>query len=348
MTPSFSPHLVNDPFGDPGLYVEVRWARRALLFDLGENTALSPTQLLRTQDIFVSHTHMDHFIGFDRLIRVALGRGKHLKLYGPPDLINNVMGKLRGYTWNLVDGYPLTIEVQEFHPDHIRPTLFHAKEGFVPREQQPIAADHRGIFPMLEESHMTVRAVSLNHRIPSFGFVLEEPFHINIHKERLHNAGLPVGSWLKEVKQHIWAGQPNSYRFTATLYFEHRKEEREFCLGEIRKQFTTITRGQKIAYVVDCRYDQENEEKIVELAHDADVFFCEAPFLDQDQEKAQSRYHLTAKQAGILARKAQVRDLVVFHFSPRYTGLAEKIRQEARTAFVETETGQEIGVGTPP
>jgi hypothetical protein len=77
---------------------------------------------------------------------------------------------------------------------------------------------------MLKESHMTVRAISLNHRIPSFAFVLEEPFHINIHKEALHKAGLPVGSWLKEVKQHIWAGQPDSYRFTATLYFEHRKE----------------------------------------------------------------------------------------------------------------------------
>ena len=50
---------------------------------------------------------------------------------------------------------------------------------------------------------------------------------------------------------------------------------------------------------------EENEEKIVQLAHDADVFFCEAPFLDEDEDKAQSRFHLTAKQAGILARKAQ-------------------------------------------
>ena len=348
MTPSFSPHLVNDPFGDPGLYIEVRWARRALLFDLGDNSALSPTQLLRTQDIFVSHTHMDHFIGFDRLIRVALGRGKEIKLYGPAGLINNVAGKLRGYTWNLVDGYPLTIEVKEFHPDHIHPAVFHAKDGFLPKKYEPIPANHCGIFTMLEEPNMTVRAVALNHRIPSFAFVLEEPFHINIHKERLHKAGLPVGSWLKEVKQHIWAGQPDSYRFRATLYFEHRKEEREFRLGEIREQFTTITRGQKLAYVVDCRYDQENEEKIVALAQDADLFFCEAPFLNQDQDKAHNRYHLTAKEAGILARKAQVRDLVVFHFSPRYTGLAEKIRQEARSAFVDSQTEEQIEVGAQP
>ncbi|MDH3770479.1 MAG: ribonuclease Z, partial [Nitrospirota bacterium] len=39
MTPSFSPHLVNGLFGDPGLYVEIRWSRRALLFDLGDNTS---------------------------------------------------------------------------------------------------------------------------------------------------------------------------------------------------------------------------------------------------------------------------------------------------------------------
>lgn len=76
MTPSFSPQLVNDVFGDPGLYVEVRWSRRALLFDLGSNESLSPTRLLRANDVFVSHTHMDHFIGFDRLLRIALGRGK--------------------------------------------------------------------------------------------------------------------------------------------------------------------------------------------------------------------------------------------------------------------------------
>ena len=336
MNPSFSSHLVNDVFGDPGLFVEVRWSKRALLFDLGHNDALGPTRLLRAGDIFISHTHMDHFIGFDALLRVALGRGKTLRLYGPSGLIANVQGKLHGYTWNLVDGYPLAIAVQEFHADSIRSATFHATDGFLRRDapETPLMGDKRcGSFSVLEDPMFTVRAVALNHRIPSFGYALQEQLHVNVNKERLHAAGLPVGYWLKEVKQYLWQGKPDDFRFHATLYHEHHKEKREFVLGDVRERFVTISRGQKIAYVVDARYDEENETKIVALARGADIFYCEAPFLDQDAEKARERYHLTARQAGLMARKAGVRELVVFHFSPRYTGLGHQIVTEAQLAF---------------
>jgi len=333
MTPSFSTYLVNPPFGDPGLYVEIRWARRALLFDLGESPALSPARLLRAGEVFISHTHMDHFIGFDRLLRIALGRGKALRLYGPPGLIDNVAGKLRGYTWNLVENYPLTIDVREFHSRQVRHASFRAREGFLPIEgSHEILAAHLP-FSVLTDPMFTVLATPLNHRIPSFAYAIQEKFHININKERLRAAGLPVGSWLKEIKQHLWDGRPDDYRFTGTLYFEHRKEEREFVLGELREQFVTITRGQKIAYVVDARFDDENASRIVQLAEGADVLYCEAPFLDRDADKAQERYHLTARQAGVLARSAHVRELVVFHFSPRYTGEEELLYREAKEEF---------------
>jgi len=336
MTPSFSSSLVNDPFGDPGLYVEIKWARRALLFDLGHNEGLGPTRLLRAQDLFVSHTHMDHFIGFDAILRVALGRGKTLRLYGPPGLIANVTGKLQGYTWNLVDGYPLTIDVREFHPDHIHRTVFRATDGFQAQEAPPQPREGQDPalpFPVLEDPMFTVSAVALNHRIPSFGFALQEQFHINVNKEKLRAAGLPVGSWLKDVKQHLWQGRPDDFRFSAALYFEHRREEREFRLGDLRERFLTITRGQKLAYVVDLRYDDENEAKVIALAKDADVFYCEAPFLDADAAKARERHHLTARQAGRLAREAGVRHLIVFHFSPRYSGQGDALIREAMEEF---------------
>lgn len=339
MTPSFSSLLVNDGFGDPGLFVEVRWSKRAMLFDLGHSNALGPTRMLRAGDIFVSHTHMDHFIGFDAVLRVALGRGKTLRLYGPPGLIANVQGKLQGYTWNLVDGYPLTITVQEFHTQSIRSTTFLATDGFQRRDAPDtslITLDSGSGFLVLDDPMFIVQAAALNHRIPSFAYALQEQFHVNINKERLHAAGLPVGYWLKEVKQYLWQGKPDNFRFHAMLYHEHHKEEREFLLGDVRERFVTISRGQKIAYVVDARYDEENESKIVGLAQGADIFYCEAPYLDQDAEKARDRYHLTARQAGLMAKKADVRELVVFHFSPRYTGLGHRITAEAQAAFRES------------
>ena len=336
MTPSFSSYLVNDCFGDPGVYVEVRWSKRALLFDLGHNDALGATRLLRANDLFVSHTHVDHFIGFDAVVRVALGRGKTLRLYGPSGLIENVSGKLRGYTWNLVDGYPLVIEVREFGRHEVRQAVFHAANGFLAPSPtvHPLSVDRRnGLFTVLEDPMFTITATALNHRIPSFAYALEERFHINVNKQKLHEAGLPVGGWLKDVKHYLWGGKPEDFRFTAVLFDEHRRMEREFVLGEFAQQFLTISRGQKLAYVVDARYDEDNEAQIVALAKHADVFYCESPYLDIDAEKARDRYHLTARQAGIMARKAEVRDLIVFHFSPRYTGLGEEIEQEAQEAF---------------
>ncbi len=340
MIPSFCSYLVNDCFDDPGVYVEVRWSKRALLFDLGRNDALGPTRLLRATDIFVSHTHMDHFIGFDAVVRVALGRGKTLRLYGPPGLIENVDGKLSGYTWNLVDGYPLTIEVYEFLLQETRHAVFRATEGFVRSEQpiRPLSVEKEtSIFTVLDEPMFTVRATALNHRIPSFAYVLEERCHVNVNKQKLHEAGLPVGGWLKEVKQYVWEGKPDDFRFTAVLFLEHQRREQEFVLGDVKREFLTVSRGQKLAYVVDARYDPENETKIVALAKNADVFYCESPYLDGDHEKAWDRYHLTARQAGIMARKARVRDLVVFHFSPRYTGQGDAIAQQAMEAFHGSE-----------
>jgi ribonuclease Z len=102
------------------------------------------------------------------------------------------------------------------------------------------------------------------------------------------------------------------------------------------------TPGQKIAYVVDTLYSPENAARIAELAHGADLFFCESPFLDTDEDQATRRYHLTARQAGLLGRAAQAKKLVVFHFSPRYAGQAERIYQEAQDVF---HAGSRVEVG---
>ncbi|MBW2643668.1 MAG: MBL fold metallo-hydrolase, partial [Deltaproteobacteria bacterium] len=97
MRPSFLPRLVNGPFDDPGLFIPFLLEKRAIIFDLGDIYSLSSRDILKISHVFISHTHMDHFLGFDRLLRLFLGREKHLYMYGPEGFLKNVEGKLAGY-----------------------------------------------------------------------------------------------------------------------------------------------------------------------------------------------------------------------------------------------------------
>ena len=90
MKPSFHSHLINNPFDDSVLYIQIFREKRAILFDLGSIDFVEPSKLLKVSDIFVSHTHIDHFIGFDHILRLFLGRENLLRIYGPPGIIANV------------------------------------------------------------------------------------------------------------------------------------------------------------------------------------------------------------------------------------------------------------------
>src|SRR4029453_19617990 len=108
----FEPRLVNDAFGDPGLYVDFRDERRALLFDLGDITRLPPRKLMRLTHVFFPPAHMDLFSGFDHLLRVVLGRKEGVVLFGGPDFIAQVEHKLRAYTWNVVHRYEVDLVIE--------------------------------------------------------------------------------------------------------------------------------------------------------------------------------------------------------------------------------------------
>ena len=70
------------------------------------------------------------------------------------------------------------------------------------------------------------------------------------------------------------------------------------------KKITKISPGRKFVYIADVVGSPENSQKIVNMARNADVLYIEAAFMDQDLNVARKKYHLTAKEAGRLARKA--------------------------------------------
>lgn len=330
MGSSFRPFLVNDLFGDPALYVGLPWARRALLFDLGDLSTLSAGRLLKISDVFVSHAHVDHFVGFDYLLRVLLGRPKALRLYGPPGFIGHVDGKLRGYSWNLVDGYSLSLEVHEAHPDRVRRARFACPQGFR-REDAPDALAPDGV--LVREPEFRVRCTHLDHRIPCLAFALEEPVRLNVDKARLDELGLPVGPWLMDVKRAIRGGSPDDTAIQIAWSDGDGRHARSLPLGVLRQEIVRTSAGQKLVYVTDAVESAENRERILALAAGADVFYCEAGYPERDTARARARYHLTTVQAGRLAAEAGARHFAVFHLSPKYRECAGELVAEAMAAF---------------
>ena len=110
--------------------------------------------------------------------------------------------------------------------------------------------------------------------------------------------------------------------------------ERLFTLGAL-KGVVRIVPGEKIAYVTDARSSEGNTARITELAANADHLFIECAFLHDDAGHADRRAHLTARQAGALARAAGARLAVPFHFSPRYEGRAAELRAEFEAAHTD-------------
>lgn len=333
MTHLFEPRLVNGDFGDPGLYVDFRDERRALLVDVGDISALAPRHLMRVSHVFVTHTHMDHFAGFDHLLAVVLGRKERLVFLGGPGFVDQVEHKLRAYTWNVVHRYdvPLAIEAREVAPDGAaRRATFSSLHRFE-REDAPAPPAAGDV--VHEEATFRVRARFVDHDIPCLSFALEETARVNIAKDRLQALGATPGPWLRRLKEAVVAGEPDDTPIEMRWRDRDGGHVGRRSVGELRPVILEVAPGRRIGYATDLRHTEANVRALAELFAGVDVLFIESVFLQADADHAARKNHLTAQQAGAIARRAGAKALVPFHFSPRYEGRAEELRAEAQAAW---------------
>jgi len=331
MRPLLHPVLINGRSGDPALYIETLFEKRAIMFDLGDISNLSPRKIQRLEQIFVSHAHIDHFIGFDRLLRFLVGREKQIWLYGPSGFIEHVYHKLAAYRWNLIDRFKveLTFIVTEIDPDlTIRKAHLRLKNGFA---VEPAGGGRHADGVLYADPAFRVTTAVLQHRTTCLGFAIEETAHVNVWKNRLSELGLPVGPWLRELKRAVIDDRRDDYPIDVGPPAE--PSNRRSVPLKVLRSAVTVTPGQKIGYVADVADTADNRQAIVRLVRNADVLFIEAAFAEADAALATERAHLTTAAAGSIARAAGVRHVEPFHFSPRYSGQEANLLSEVMAAF---------------
>ena len=349
MRPIFQAELVNRPFGDPGLYIDLKFERRAVLFDMGDLTALPTRKLLRISDVFISHTHMDHFFGFDHWLRVCVGRGIGVRLFGPPGIIAQVEHKLAAYTWNLIDSNPteLAITVHEWDlGQRLQRARFSSRQRFV---RETLAATPTSDGLLLAEPQFKVRAAALDHHgLPSLAFAFEEGTHLNIWKNRLEELGLPTGQWLSELRARVRDGAPDDTPIRVQWRTRDGVREQTFTLGALKQSVVDLVSGQRVCYVTDVAGHDSNRAALVSFLRGADLLFIEAVFLHADVEQADRKAHLTAYVSGSIARDAGVKLATPFHFSTRYMDREQALRDEFAASWLAGSTLTPAASPPPP
>lgn len=268
------------------------------LFDCGEGTQhqllRSDLNISQVSRIFITHMHGDHVYGLMGLLATCgmSGHARGVSVYGPRGIGEYVREVSR--RTQLHTSYPL--EVRE------------VSEGTV-----------------FEDEEFAVRCAPLKHRLPAFGYRVDErdrPGHFDV--ERARAEGIPPGPLYGRLKR----GE------SLTLDDGRAFDGADFCGPALR--------GRSVVYCTDTIYCRS----AVELSRGADLLIHEATFAEADEGLAVRSTHSTAGMAARVAREAGVRRLMLTHFSPRYfpgnqTGPDDLLR-EARAVFPAVELAHDF------
>lgn len=261
------------------------------LFDVGEATQ---HQILRTNirlrkinKIFISHNHGDHIFGLPGLLSTRSFQGDvgPLTIYGPEGIEQFVKTSLRVSRSRI--SYPIKFVTLN-------------KAGKI-----------------CHENGFSVYVDKLDHRIPSFGFRVEEDSRPGeLLMDKLQQYHVPNGPLLGKLKSGA----------TITL------KDGTILNG---KDFLGPARPGRIVTII---YDTRATPSIGRLAKNADVLIHESTFAGGEAKMAHDYFHSTSVQAAQTAKDNGVRELLLDHISARYLGSkAKKLEKQAKKVFPNTK-----------
>ena len=163
--------LVNGSTGDPALFIDHPGRNDALLFDAGDNAAIDMARLGDLGIVFITHHHIDHFMGLDRIVRANLDKEKTLRIYGPEATIRRIYARITSYDHPFFPFQKLVIEVHELLDGRRRSARLDCARHFPEPEVEEVAWDGPVV---LATDDLTIEATPVDHTVPCLAFALVE------------------------------------------------------------------------------------------------------------------------------------------------------------------------------
>jgi ribonuclease Z len=306
----FTSRILNGIAGDPAVFVINNQSSEGILFDSGDLSQISHKELLKVRVVLISHTHIDHFIGFDRLIRVNIPHHRLIEVVGPAGIVGNVCGKLAAYTWNLLEPNQVIYRVHEvLETGEVRTYEISNSSGFAPKKVliTPSVSDAIDI-PLLRKD-VRVSACVLDHGVPVCAYSVRVDDFDAISKDALSRENLEPGPWISELLER---------KRTNTLSDHNDIRGLNLTSRQLASKIIEKRRGQKISYVTDVSFSKGNVSKLLNFLQETTVLICETNYRHEHRLKALEKKHLTTKQAALLAAASGSISLEVFHVSAIY------------------------------
>ena len=162
-----------------------------------------------------------------------------------------------------------------------------------------------------QNKNFSLEAFELEHKVKTLGFRFVEEDRRRIDVKAVKKLGIPSGPLLGKLQDN------------KVVTFKGNKVS--------PKDTTYVVEGKKIAYIADTVFCNN----CYKLAQDVDVLVCEATYASNLSGKAEEYFHMTSKQAALIASKANVEKLILTHFSNRYKNTQE-LEEDARNVFDNT------------
>jgi ribonuclease Z len=188
-------------------------------------------------------------------------------------------------------------------------------------ELEYIFTNHAKAEKVFESDRMEIHSFPLSHRINCTGFVFKEkPGLRKIIKEKLQQHKVSVAE-IHKLRLGLDALDDNGNTILNSDLTMPSPEQRSY------------------AYCSDTIY----HEPILEYIKNVNLLYHESTFLNTESDRAKKTFHTTAEQAATIAKKAEVKQLLLGHFSARYGNTADFLK-ESKPVFENTLIAEEGSV----